>query len=138
MRKRGEQSIIDDVCQKGDGTLVTVEGFLLLPNFMNILISPQTGNVTYELFLATQPDGKSSSVKTLALVTHTNEANRIAELPPDGYTQSDLQIFTDTGESVGSFERVRITGKLFKNTIRGAASLPGESCFLTIEKIEKP
>lgn len=138
-----EQSNLADVCQKEDGTLVTVEGFLLLPNFMNIQINSKTEPATYELYFAAQPDGKSASVRTTVPGTRSNEANHIAELPPDGYTQSDLRIFTDSGEPVNSFERVRITGRLSKNKIRGAASfgngasLTGKSCVLTIEKIEK-
>ena len=127
--KTGEPSTVAAACQMDDGTLVAVEGFLLLPNFTNTLISPKTGITTYELFLAAQPDGKSASIKTSVSGTRGNEANHIAELPPDGYTQKDLRIFTDAGETVGSPDRVRITGEISKSA---------NSCILKIYKIEKP
>lgn len=126
--KTGEPSIVADVCQMDDGTLVAVEGFLILPNFMNTLVSPKTGNTSYELFLAAQPDGKSPTVKTTVFGTRSNEPNRIAELPAEGYTQKDLRIFTDTGETIGSPDRVRVTGEISRNT---------NSCILKIRKIEK-
>ena len=127
--KTGEPSTVADVCRMDDGTLVAVEGFLLPPNFMNTLVSQKTGITTYELFLAAQPDGKSASIKTSVSGTRSNEVNRIAELPPEGYTQRDLRIFTDTGETVGSPDRVRITGEISKST---------NLCILKIYKIEKP
>jgi len=131
--KTGEPTTVADACQKNDGTLVAVEGFLLLPNFMNQEINPETELTIYELFLAAQPDGKSQSIKTSVFGTRSNKTNRIAELPPEGYTQKDLLIFTDTGETVGSFDRVRITGELSKNKIGNE-----KPCILKIEKIEKP
>lgn len=114
--KTGEPSTVADVCRMDDGTLVAVEGFLVLPNFMNTLVSQKTGITTYELFLAAQPDGKSQSIKTSVSGTRGNEANRIAELPPEGFTQKDLRIFTDTGETIGSLDRVRVTDETFIST----------------------
>jgi hypothetical protein len=130
--RMGEQSTVADVCRMDDGTFVTVEGFLQLPNFLEASTDPKTEVAIYELFLAEQPDGTSASIKTLVSGTRSSMTNHIAELPSDGYTQRDLRIFTASGETVGSSDRVRISGKLQKERVNRAP------CILTTEKIERP
>lgn len=120
----GEPTTFAKVCQKDDGTLVAVEGFVILPNFMNT-----ETNQKYELFLAAQPDGKGGRVKTFIPATKSGEPNRIAELPESGYTQKDLRIYTDAGAVVGSFDRVKVTGKV---------SRAADGCRIEINKIENP
>ena len=134
---RSESATVDDACQKKDGTLVAVEGFLVLPELMNTAINPETDLTIYELTLAAEPDGKSAAIKTVVPGTRSRKTNRIAELPAEGYTQKDLRIFTDTGEIVGSLDRVRITGKLSKEQSKTEASTNGRQCVLKVEKIEK-
>ena len=135
--KESESATVDDACQRKDGTLVAVEGFLVLPELMNAAINPETELTIYELILAAEPDGKSAALKTSVFGTRSHKTNRIAELPAEGYTQKDLRIFTDTGEIVGSLDRVRITGKLSKAQSKTEASPNGRQCVLKVEKIEK-
>ena len=132
-----EPATPDDACQKNDGTLVAVEGFLVLPELMDAAINPETELTIYELILAAAPDGKSAALRTAVSGTRSRKTNRIAELPADGYTQKDLRIFTDTGEIIGSLDRVRITGKLTKTQSKTEAVPNGRGCVLKAEKIEK-
>jgi hypothetical protein len=131
--KKGELSTVADVCEMEDGTLVAVEGFLQLPNFLQAKTDPETEVTIYELFLAAQPDDQSPAVTTRISGTRGSRTNRIAELPVDGYTRRDLRIFTASGETVGSSDRVRVTGELWKQ--RSGAEQP---CILKTETIEKP
>jgi hypothetical protein len=132
-----ESANVDDACQKKDGTIVAVEGFLVLPELMDAAINPETELTSYELILAAQPDGKSAALKTAVSGTRSRKTNRIAELPAEGYTQNDLRIFTDTGEVVGSLDRVRITGQLSKARSKVESAPNGRGCVLKAEKIEK-
>ncbi len=120
----GERATFENVCQKDEGTLVSVEGFVLLPNFMKA-----ESDKKYELFLAAQPDGKGGRVKTFFPVTTSGEPNRVGELPENGYTQKDLQIYTDAGAKVGALDRVKITGKV---------SRAETVCHIETGKIEMP
>lgn len=129
----GERSTIAEVCRIDDGTFVSVEGFLRLPNFLESSTDPETEAAIYELFLAEQPDGKSPTIKISISVTRAQKPNGIAELPVDGYTERDLRIFTATGETVGSEDRVRISGRLRKVKIRAE-----QPCIVTTERIERP
>lgn len=131
--KKGEPATVADVCEMQDGTLVAVEGFLQLPNFLQAKTDPETEVTIYELFLAAQPDDQSPAVTTRIPGTRGSRTNRIAELPTDGYTRRDLRIFTASGETVGSSDRVRVTGELWKQ--RSGAEQP---CILKTERIERP
>jgi len=133
----GESANVEDACQKKDGTLVAVEGFLVLPELMNAAINPETDLTSYELVLASEPVGKSAALRTAVAGTRSRKTNRIAELPAEGYTQKDLRIFTDTGEIIGSLDRVKVTGKLSKERSKIEAAPNGRGCVLKAEKIEK-
>lgn len=133
----GEQSTIDDACRKGEGTIVAVEGFLLLPNVMRTAVNPETELTSYELYLAAEPDDRSSILRAAVLGTRSSRTNRIAELSPLGYTQRDLQIFTDSGEIVSSLDRLLITGQLMKDEPTESEPPHSRPCILKIEKIEK-
>ena len=125
-------SAVADVCEMKHGSFVAVEGFLQLPNFLTAETNSHTGITMYELSLAAQSDGNSPVITTQITGTSENEANRIADLPVDGYTQRDLKVFTANGEAVGPNDRVRISGELQKERIKG-----GQPCILKSEKIEK-
>ena len=130
-----EPSTVDDVCSKRNGAVVAVDGYLFPPNFLgNTTVDTATGQMTYELSLVSDPDGKGSSVTTAIVSTPALKPNRIAELSPEGYTQKDVRIFTDAGETVGSLDRLRITGELS----RAEDPRDGKPCRLRIEKIERP
>src|SRR5688572_32822189 len=75
--RTGEQSTVAEVCRIDDGTLVSVEGFLQLPNFLEANMDPETEAAIYELVLAEQPDSKSPSIKTRISGTRDNKPNRI-------------------------------------------------------------
>ncbi|HKP69295.1 MAG TPA: hypothetical protein VJV05_08425 [Pyrinomonadaceae bacterium] len=130
----GERVAVADACQKDDGTLLLVEGFLRPPNVMRTNVNPQTELMTYQLVLVDGSDEKSPSIETAVFGTRSNRTNRIAELSPEGFTESDLRIITDSGEVVGSLDRLRITGKLSKDE----KDQFGEPCILKIERIERP
>lgn len=132
--RTGDRVTIADLCNKDDGELVSVEGFLRLPSVMQTDVNTETELTTYELVLADGPGDKSPAVSTAVFGTRSNRTNRIAELSPHGFTQSDLQIFTETGEVAGALDRLRITGKLSKHEKRSQ----GPPCILNIERIEKP
>lgn len=128
-------STVDDVCSKRNGDIVAVDGYLFPPNFLGTTtIDAATGQTTYELSLVSDRDGTGRSITTAIEGTQAAEANRIAELSPEGYTQKDVRIFTDAGETVGSLDRLRITGELSKVQ----DSREGNPCRLRIEKIERP
>jgi hypothetical protein len=129
-----DQVTIADACHKDDGELVLVEGFLLPPSVMQTDVDPETELTTYELVLADRPNDKSLGISTTVLGTRANRANRIAELSPEGFTQSDLQIYTDSGEVARSQDRLRITGRLSKHQ----EHQHGQPCMLRIERIQKP
>lgn len=129
---KGEPATIADVCQKPKDTLVEVEGYLVLPNFMTTTTTygRRSNKKTFQLFLATQPDGKGIGVRALVDGTETNEPNSIRNLPPTGYTFKDLRIFTSKGSEVSPTTRLKVT----------AAVKPteGGKCDLDIAKIETP
>lgn len=124
-----EPSTFADVCQKENESLVSIEGYLMLPNFMNPATNHKDGVTSYQLFLALQPDGKGQSVLTSVAGTRSNEPNTIADLSPMGYTYRDFRIFTDRGSTVGATDRVKVTGKLVRGT---------NNCQIVISKIEVP
>lgn len=127
---KGEPATIADVCGKPPGTVVEVEGYLVLPNFMKTLTTygRKTNKITYQLFLATQPDGKGIGVRSLVSGTDSNEPNSIRNLPPTGYTFKDLKIFNNRGTELSPTTRLKTT----------ATVKPGEGgkCDLDITKIE--
>lgn len=127
--KKGERASFADVCQKETGTLVSIEGYLVLPNFMNPATIQRNGAINYQLYLSLQQDGKGQSVLTSVAGTASNEPNRIADLPAMGYTYKDFRIFTDEGSTVGATDKVKITGELVKGP---------NSCQIVVNKIEVP
>jgi hypothetical protein len=133
----GKRSTVGEACHLDEGTLVAVEGFLLLPNVMQTAINPENELTIYELELAAVPDDRSSVLRASVFGTRSNRTNRIAELSPLGYTQRDLQIFTDSGETVSSVDRLLVTGQLVKPDTTGNTH-NSQPCILKIEKIEKP
>ena len=128
-----ERSTIADACQKDDGARLAVEGFLRPPVVMQTSVNPDTELMTYQMVLVDGSDEKSPSLRASVFGTRTNRTNRIAELSPEGFTNSDLQIFTDTGEIAGSLDRLTITGKVSKDH----TERHGVPCILKIERIEK-
>jgi hypothetical protein len=132
--RTGDRVTISDACNKDDGEIVSVEGFFLLPSVMQADVNPETELTTYELVLADGPNEKSPAISTAVFGTRSSRSNRIAELSPHGFTQRDLQIFTDTGEIAGSLDRLRVTGKLSKHE----TPAHGQPCVLKVERIEKP
>ena len=118
-----------DVCQKQNDSVVSIEGYLILPNFMNPATSQKDGTTHYQLYLALQPDGKGQSVLTSVAGTRSDEPNTIADLSPMGYTYKDFRIFTDQGSTVGAADKVKVTGKLARGT---------NSCQILANKIELP
>jgi hypothetical protein len=129
-----EQSTISDACQKDDGARLAVEGFLRPPDVMRTHVNAETELTTYQMVLVEGSDEKSPSMSASVFGTRTSRTNRIAELSPEGFTNSEVQIFTDTGEVAGSLDRLRITGRLSKDK----KEQYGEPCVLKIERIEKP
>ncbi len=107
----------------------------MLPTFTQTTIDKKTEMTTYELSLAEGPDAEGAAIKTAVMGTRSNKTNRINELPSDGYTKRDLQIFTDAGETISSLERVRVTGEMLKS---GNGEPIAKPCILKVEKIERP
>jgi hypothetical protein len=128
---RRELATVAEACQKDDGAMLMVEGSLRPPNLMEAYVNPETEVTTYQLVLVDDSDEKRPSINTAVFGTRSSHANRIAELSPEGFTQRDLQIFTDNGEIAGSLDRLKITGKLSK--AKDGRGLP---CILEIERIE--
>lgn len=127
--KSGEPVSFADVCLNENDAVVSIEGYLILPNYMSPATNQKDGTINYQLYLTLQPDGKGQTVLTSVAGTSSNEPNRIADLPSMGYTYKDFQIFTDQGSTVSAADKVRVTGKLVKNT---------NSCQIRVEKIEAP
>lgn len=125
----GEPSTYADVCQKENYTLVSMEGYLILPNFVNPATGQKNGTINYQIYLSLQPDGKGQSVLTSVAGTKSSEPNKIADLSPMGYTYKDFRIFTDHGSTVGAADKVKITGMLVKTA---------NSCQIAINRIEVP
>lgn len=130
--RKVEPATIGDVCQKPKDMLVEVEGYLVLPNYMNTTTTygRRNNKKTYQLFLATQPDGKGTGIRSTVTGTDTNEPNSIRNLPPTGYTYKDLRIFTNKGIEVSPVTRLKATGTV-KPTDSG-------KCDLDISRIETP
>lgn len=124
-----EPTTFADVCQKENESLVSIEGYLILPNFMNPATGQEDGTTKYQLYLGLQPDGKGQSVLTSVAGTKSNEPNTIADLSPLGYTYRDFRIFTDQGSTVGAADKVKVTGQLVRGT---------NSCQIVVNKIELP
>lgn len=130
--RKGEPSTIADVCRKPKDTLVEVEGYLVLPNFMTTTTTygQRSNKKSFQLFLATQPDGKGIGVRSLVTGTETNEPNSIRNLPPTGYTFKDLRIFTNKGAEVSPTTRLKVTA-----TVKPTDD---DKCDLSISRIETP
>lgn len=112
--KTAEPVAIGDVCAKPQGTLVSTDGYLVLPNYMTtkIIYGKRENTKTYQLFLVAQPDAKGASVRTIVSGKADGEPNGISELPATGYTFRDLRIHTDDGTTVGPATRLKVTGKV--------------------------
>ena len=125
--KPAEPVGVGDVCQKPKDTLVVVEGYLVLPNYMTTktIYGKRDNKKTYELFLVSQPDAKGASVRT---VVTGGERNGIRELPATGYSFKDLQIYTNEGSTVGAGNRLKVTGTV-------TAANDGK-CDVVVTKIE--
>ena len=126
-------STVANACQNSDGAAVAVEGYLRLPNLMQARVDPETELTSYELSLVDDRGVQEDALNVIVVGTRSNAANRIAELPADGYTKRDLRIFTERGETLSSLERVRVTGEMLK----GRSGGHGGPCTLAVGKIEK-
>ncbi len=128
--KPAEPVAVGDVCGRSQGTLVSTEGFLVLPNYMTTktIYGKRENTKTYQLFLTSQPDAKGPSVRTIVTGTPGGAPNGITDLPATGYSFRDLKIHTDDGSTVGAGTRLKVTGKV---TPAGEGA-----CDLAVTKIE--
>lgn len=110
--KPAEPVAVGDVCQRPKDTLVEVEGYLVLPNYMTTrtTFGKRENRKTYELFLVSQPDAKGESVRTIITGKVPGDRNGIKDLPPAGYSFKDLHIYTNEGSTVGPGSRLKVTG----------------------------
>ncbi|CAN5413690.1 hypothetical protein BH10ACI2_BH10ACI2_00720 [soil metagenome] len=115
-----------DVCQKDQGSIVSVEGYLRLPILNNEESRDEESQNTYTLLLVERPNGTGGFLTTSTRATVTNEPNRIRDLPVS-YTYNDFSVFTDTGQVASADDRVIVTGHVYRNA---------KPCILKIDKIE--
>lgn len=130
--KPAEPAAIADICGNPNDTLVSAEGYLVLPKQMTIrtIYGKRENRKTYQLFLVSQPDAKGESVRTIVTGTASDGRNVIRDLPPTEYTFRDLLIYTNDGKTVGAGSRLKVTGTV---TQAGA----DRACDLAVTKIEK-
>jgi len=106
---------VGEVCQQEPGTKVVVDGFLSLPSFLiceqgqcRINFQSETGNVLVELVTSDEPRN-----------------NRLM-MPPDPYTEDDLQVIMADGAAADRTTPVKITG-LVKRPSENVCYLDGHS-----------
>lgn len=128
--KPAEPVGVGDVCLKPKDTLVEVQGYLVLPNYMTTrtIYGKRENKKTYELFLVSQPDAKGASVRAVVTGKTPGERNGIKDLPPTGYSFKDLQIYTNEGSTVGPGSRLKVTGTVTPTN--------DGKCDLVVTKIE--
>lgn len=122
---------IREVCQKPPGTDVVIQGYLSLPNNMEMMSYRKGGSVSvsYQLFLMTRRDAAGDSVRTILWGSPEGKPNKIQPLP-EKYTWNDLLAYTDDGKTIGPGRLVKLTGTVKPND-RG-------KCDVNVYKIENP
>lgn len=78
------------------------------------------------LIIVEKENGTGTFVNAVVRTTDSHEPNRIASLP-SSYTYADLHIITDSGIETSLKDRLKITGRIAKDS---------KPCILEIEKIE--
>ena len=122
---------IRDVCQKPAGTDVSIEGYLSLPNNMEMTRYRKGGelSISYQLFLMTKLDATGDSVRVILWGSPEGKPNKIQPLP-EKYTWKDLLVYTDDGKTVGPGRLVKLSGTVKPNE-KG-------KCDVHVYKIEAP
>ena len=123
---------IRDVCQKPAGTDVVIQGYLSLPNNMEMMSYRKgdgNASVSYQLFLMTKLDATGDSVRTILWGSAEGKPNKIQPLPAK-YTWNDLLAYTDDGRTIGPGKPVKLTGTVKPND-KG-------KCDVNVYKIEAP
>jgi hypothetical protein len=123
---------IKEVCSQPMGTNVTIQGYLSLPQMLEVTKYTRKGqsvSMSYKLFLMTQPDASSDAVPVILSVTGISEPNKIKTLP-DKYTWNDLIAYTDDGKTSVAGNLIKLTGKVNPND--------KNICQVNVLKIENP
>lgn len=123
---------IKDVCSQPTGTNVTIQGYLSLPQMMEVTKYTRNGqgvSMNYKLLLMTKPDKTGDSVAVILTATGISEPNKIKTLP-DKYDWNDLVAYTNEGKTSVSGNLVILTGKVNPDEKNG--------CQVNVIKIENP
>lgn len=125
---KSEPIAIGEVCRNEAGKIVTVEGYLRLPEATGPESTGGDPRDTYTLLLVERPNGTGGFLITNIKATSAREPNRIGNLPLS-YTYDNLRVFTDRGNTVSARDRIAVTGKVAKSS---------DGCELDVLKIDEP
>lgn len=123
---------IKDVCSQPTGTNVTIQGYLSLPQMLEVTKYTRNGqgvSMNYKLFLMTKQEATGDAVAVILSATGFSEPNKIKTLP-ERYSWNDLVAYTDDGKTSVAGNLVKLTGKINPNEKNG--------CQLNVMKIENP
>lgn len=123
---------IKDVCSQSIGTNVTIQGYLSLPQMLEVTKYTRGGrgvSMNYKLFLMTKQDATGDAVAVILSATGISEPNKIKTLP-EKYTWNDLVAYTNDGKTSIAGNLVKLTGKVNPNEKNG--------CQLNVIKIDHP
>ena len=123
--KTAEQMAFPTTCREADdGKYVAIGGYLT--DGGSLYCSNTGGRMDCNFTLMEKPDG---GAKILASIAQGSGASSIEDFG-DSYKKSDLKIHDNSGGMVKVGDKVTLTGKF--SVVPG-----GNSCFITVDKIEK-
>ena len=123
---------IKDVCSQTTGTNVSIQGYLSLPEMLEVTKFTRGGqgsSMNYKLFLMTKQDATGDAVPVILSATGISEPNKIKTLP-DKHNWSDLVAYTEDGKTSVAGNLVKLTGTVKPNDKSG--------CQVNVMKIENP
>lgn len=123
---------LGDVCSEPEGTVVTVEGYIRLPEMMETIQQMRDGRITavgHQPLLAASADATRDAVKLTVWTTTAAEPNRIKAFSSD-YSWEDWRFYADDGKEVPAGKVIRVTGEIVRDEKTG--------CAVSVTKIEQP
>lgn len=121
-----------DVCSKPAGTVVTVEGYILMPEMMETIQQMSDGRISgvgYQPLLTADTDAMRDAVKLTVWTTRNAEPNRMKELP-SVIDRREVLVYSRDGKELEANRILRLTGEITADSASG--------CALDVKKIEEP
>lgn len=121
-----------DVCSKPEGTAVTVEGYILMPEMMETIQQMSDGRISavgYQPLLTADTDAMQHAVKLTVWTTKSSEPNRMRTLSNNG-DRGEVLVYSRDGKELEANRILKLTGEIKSDSASG--------CALDVYKIEEP